>query len=161
MPLTTEQQSRIAALVSDHQAQPGGLLPLLHAVQDELGHVPDAATADIARAFRLSRAEVRGVLSFYHDFRGEPPARHELRLCRAEACQSMGSEALAQRLRARTGLDDAGRSADGGLELRPVYCLGACACAPALLLDGELHARVDAAALDALLAGCLEEGDGC
>ncbi|WP_019104420.1 formate dehydrogenase subunit gamma [Chromobacterium haemolyticum] len=161
MPLTAEQQVRIAALIASHQAQPGGLLPLLHAVQDELGYVPDAAKADIARAFRLSRAEVRGVLSFYHDFRDEPPARHELRLCRAEACQSMGSEALAQRLRARTGLDDAGRSADGGLALRPVYCLGACACAPALLLDGELHARVDAAVLDALLAGCLEEGGAC
>ncbi|MNR17641.1 NADH-quinone oxidoreductase subunit E [compost metagenome] len=101
---------------------------------------------------------MRGVISFYHDFRTTPPARHTLRLCRAESCQSMGAERLAAQLREHLELDDHGTSADGRISLRPVYCLGACACSPALELDGDLHARLTPERLRALVNGCLEDG---
>lgn len=135
---------------------PGALLPILHAIQQALGFIPEAAIDEIAHALNLSLAEVRGVISFYHDFRTTPPARHTLRLCRAESCQSRGSEALAAQLRDQLGLDDHGTSADGAISLRPVYCLGACACSPALELDGQVHARLTPDRLRALVDGCLE-----
>ena len=105
----------------------------------------------------LSLAEVRGVISFYHDFRTAPPARHTLRLCRAESCQSRGAEALAAQLRDQLALDDHGTSADGTISLRPVYCLGACACSPALELDGQVHARLTPERLRALVNACRED----
>lgn len=132
---------------------PGGLLPLLHAVQDAIGFVPAAAVPAIARALHLSRAEVHGVISFYHDFRSAPAARHVLQICRAEACQAMGARALEAHARHRLGIDYGGTTADGALTLEPVYCLGNCACSPSVRLDDEIHARVDAARLDELLAG--------
>ncbi|WP_137008525.1 formate dehydrogenase subunit gamma [Aquitalea aquatilis] len=156
--MTTQEQEILSQLLQQYRDLPGALLPLLHAIQDAIGHVPDDAVPAIARTLNQSQAEVRGVISFYHDFRTTPPAAHSLRLCRAEACQSMGSEALAAQLRAQLGVDDHGHTADGQLELRPVYCLGACACAPALQLDGQLHARVTPEKLSALLASCSKEG---
>jgi formate dehydrogenase subunit gamma len=156
--MTTQEQEILSQLLQQYRDLPGALLPLLHAIQDDIGHVPDDAVPAIARTLNQSQAEVRGVISFYHDFRTTPPAAHSLRLCRAEACQSMGSEALAAQLRAQLGVDDHGHTADGALELRPVYCLGACACAPALQLDGQLHARVTPEKLSALLASCSKEG---
>ncbi|WP_271410264.1 formate dehydrogenase subunit gamma [Pseudomonas sp. Q1-7] len=136
----------------------GALLPVLHAIQDGAGYIPDIAIPEIAHALNLSLAEVRGVISFYHDFRTTPPARHTLRLCRAESCQSLGAERLAEQLREQLALDDHGTSADGRISLRPVYCLGACACSPALELDGQLHARLTPERLRALVNGCLEDG---
>ncbi|RQO76948.1 formate dehydrogenase subunit gamma [Aquitalea sp. FJL05] len=156
--MTTQEQEILSQLLQQYRDLPGALLPLLHAIQDAIGHVSDDAVPAIARTLNQSQAEVRGVISFYHDFRTTPPAAHSLRLCRAEACQSMGSEALAAQLRAQLGVDDHGHTADGQLELRPVYCLGACACAPALQLDGQLHARVTPEKLSALLASCSKEG---
>ena len=140
------------------KATPGALLPILHAIQDGLGYIPDVAVPEIAHALNLSVAEVRGVISFYHDFRTAPPARHTLRLCRAESCQSMGAEGLAAHLREQLALDDPGTSADGQIALRPVYCLGACACSPALELDGRVHARLTPERLRELVNGCLEDG---
>ncbi|MFJ3049878.1 formate dehydrogenase subunit gamma [Pseudomonas nitroreducens] len=139
------------------KATPGALLPVLHAIQDCIGYIPDDALPEIAHALNLSVAEVRGVISFYHDFRTAPPARHTLRLCRAESCQSRGAEALAAQLREQLGLDDHGTSADGRIALRPVYCLGACACSPALELDGRVHARLTAERLRELVNGCQED----
>ncbi|WP_259755539.1 formate dehydrogenase subunit gamma [Pseudomonas sp. GCEP-101] len=139
------------------KATPGALLPVLHAIQDGVGYIPDDALPDIAHALNLSVAEVRGVISFYHDFRTAPPARHTLRLCRAESCQSRGAEALAAQLREQLGLDDHGTSADGRITLRPVYCLGACACSPALELDGRVHARLTADRLRQLVNACQED----
>ncbi|WP_375741072.1 formate dehydrogenase subunit gamma [Pseudomonas boanensis] len=136
---------------------PGALLPILHDIQQGVGYIPDAAVPEIAHALNLSLAEVRGVITFYHDFRTTPPARHTLRLCHAESCQSRGAGQLAAQLRERLNLDDHGTSPDGQVSLRPVYCLGACACSPALELDGRLHARVDATKLDELLNRCLED----
>lgn len=142
-------------LVARHQHLPGALLPLLHAVQDALGHVPDAAVPLIAEGLNLSRAEVHGVLSYYHHFRRAPAGRHVLQVCRAEACQSMGSEALWQHACGRLGLAGAGTTADGQMTLEPVYCLGLCAMSPAVALDEQPRARMSASQLD-LLLGALQ-----
>lgn len=157
MPDETLDLPLIHRVLDSHKEVPGALLPILHAIQRGLGYVPDAAVPEIAHALNLSLAEVRGVISFYHDFRTSPPARHTLRLCRAESCQSRGAEALAAQLREQLGLDDHGTSADGALSLRPVYCLGACACSPALELDGQVHARLTPERLRALVQGCMTE----
>ena len=130
----------------------GALLPILHDVQDALGHVPRAAVPEIASALNLSRAEVHGVVTYYPHFRAEPAARHVVQICRAEACQSMGAEALLAHARAHLGCDAHGRSSDGAFTVEPIYCLGLCASSPALALDDELHARVTPAAFDALAA---------
>jgi formate dehydrogenase subunit gamma len=134
------------------QHLPGALLPILHAIQDELGHVPSEAVPAIADALNLSRAEVHGVVSFYHHFRSAPPGRHVLQLCRAEACQSMGAEALYVRIREQLGIDFHETTADGRVTLEPVYCLGQCACAPAALVDGEPQGRLTGARAYAVLA---------
>ncbi len=128
----------------------GPLLPILHAIQDEFGFISEPAMRLIATSLNITRAEVYGVVSFYHDYRQEPAGRHVLKLCRAEACQSMGAEANAAALLARLGLEWGGTTPDGRLTVEPIYCLGLCACAPAAMLDGEVYARLDAASLDAL-----------
>ncbi len=142
---------RLEALIEERRTLPGALLPILHAVQDAFGYVDDKHVAAIASALNLSRAEVHGVVTFYHDFRREPPGRHILQLCRAESCQSMGCEALADGLRRRLGIDFGQTTADGRLTLQSVYCLGNCALSPAAVLDGKLRGRVDGPAMDALL----------
>ena len=143
----------LAASIPRYRDLPGGLLPLLHALQAKLGCVPPEAVPAIASALQLSRAEVHGVISFYHDFRIEPAGAHVLQICRAEACQAMGSRALEAHAKTRLGIDFGETTADGRVTLEPVYCLGNCACSPSVRLDEEIHARVDAARLDALLAG--------
>jgi formate dehydrogenase subunit gamma len=144
---------RVDEILSRHHAREGALLPILHDIQAEFGHVPEAALPVIARALSLSRAEVHGVVSFYHDFRTSPAGRHVVKLCRAEACKAQGADALADHARARLGLDWHDTSADGRVTLEPVFCLGLCACGPAALVDGQLMGRVDPAALDATLEG--------
>ena len=119
------------------------MLPILHAVQEEFGYVGEAVGPLIAQALNLSRAEVHGVISFYHDFRREPAARHVLKLCRGESCQSMGSETLARNLLDKLGINWNGSTAAEGLTVEPVYCLGLCACSPAAMLDGEPLGRLD------------------
>jgi formate dehydrogenase subunit gamma len=143
---------RAGAIVSAHCQQEGAALPILHALQEAFGHVPEAAVTMVAQALNLSRAEVHGVVTFYHDFRREPPGRHVLKLCRAEACQAAGGDALAARARARLGVAIGETSPDRWVTLEPVYCLGLCATAPAAMLDGRVVGRLDAARLDALLA---------
>lgn len=161
MPDDSNHLPLIQRVLAREKDTPGALLPILHAIQAGAGYIPEPAVGEIAHALNLSLAEVRGVISFYHDFRTTPPARHTLRLCRAESCRSRGAEALAAQLREQLGLDDHGTSDDGVLSLRPVYCLGACACSPALELDGQLHARVTPERLSALLAACREEAKAC
>ncbi|HMM74658.1 MAG TPA: formate dehydrogenase subunit gamma [Gammaproteobacteria bacterium] len=140
------------ALLAPLVGTPGATLPALHALQDRYGYVPPAAIAVIADVFNLSRAEVHGVISFYDWFRDTPPGRHTLRICRAEACQAMGANALVAHARERLGVDFHATTADGALSLEPVFCLGNCACAPSVMLDGQLHGRMSPARLDALLA---------
>lgn len=142
----------VEAAIDRHRSVAGGLLPLLHDIQDRLGYVPQSAIPDIARALNLSRAEVHGVVSFYHHFRQSPPGRHVLQVCRAEACQSMGAESLLNALRTQLGIDLHGTTADGAVTLEPVYCLGNCACAPSVMIDGRVRGRVSANAAAALVS---------
>jgi len=128
-------------------------LPILHALQDAFGCVPEEAVPLIADALNISRAEAYGIVSFYHDFRSKPPGRHVLKLCRAEACQAMGGDALAAAAEARLDAHFGDTSRDGAVTLEPVYCLGLCACAPAALLDGKPVGRLDRERLDHLLEG--------
>jgi formate dehydrogenase subunit gamma len=141
-----------AELIALHAGEQGPLLPILHAIQENFGHVPAAAVPLIAAALNLSRAEVHGVVTFYHDFRNEPPGQRVLKLCRSEACQSMGGDALAARAEGRLATRLGETTPDGRITFESVYCLGLCACAPAAMLDGEPVGRLDAARLDALLA---------
>jgi formate dehydrogenase subunit gamma len=140
--------------IAGNRALPGALLPVLHAIQDALGFVPPDAVPRIARALNLSQAEVHGVITFYHDFRSSPPGRHVLKLCRAEACQAMGSEALEAHLKRRLGVDWKETSADGALTIEPVYCLGNCALSPAIMIDGKLRGRITSDALDRVIDAC-------
>lgn len=144
----TQIAARTAAIVDEFKELEGPLLPILHGVQDEFGHVPQDALPVIAEALNLSRAEVHGVVTFYHDYRREPAGRHVVKLCRAEACQSMGGDALAARLKQLLGIGFHETSADGAVTLEPVYCLGLCACAPAAMVDGEVIGRLDAERLE-------------
>ncbi len=142
---------RVEEILNDHKGMEGALLPILHAVQAEFGHVPQESLPIIAKALNLSRAEVHGVMSFYHDFRAAPAGRHVVKLCRAESCQSMGADRVAGHARQALGLDWHETSADGRVTLEPVFCLGLCACGPAAIVDGKLHGRLDEAKVDAIL----------
>jgi formate dehydrogenase subunit gamma len=143
---------RTRAIVADRRSLEGPLLPILHEVQDAFGYVPQEALPVIADELNLSRAEVYGVVTFYHDYRDHPAGRHVLKLCRAEACQSMGGDALAENVKKALGIDFHQTTPDGGVTLEPVYCLGLCACAPSAMLDGEVHARVDDETMAELIA---------
>ena len=137
------QSDRIAEILEAHQGLEGPLLPILHAIQGAFGYVPDSAIPQIAAALTLSKAEVHGVISFYHDFREKPAGQHVLKLCRAEACQTMGADAVADRIKQALGIDWHETTADGRVTLEPVFCLGLCACGPAAMVDGRLVGRVD------------------
>lgn len=143
---------RARAIVADHAHLQGATLPILHALQHAFGYVDREAVALIADALNLSRAEVFGTISFYHDFRSEPPGRHVLKVCRAEACQALGGEALQRHCKAALGVEWHGTTADGAITLEPVFCLGLCAIAPAALMDDAPLARLDGAKVDAMIA---------
>lgn len=141
----------VAGLARAHAGRPGGLLPLLHAVQDALGHVPDAAVPVLAEALNLSRAEVHGVISYYHHFRSAPPGRVLLQVCQAEACQARGAAALTEEAERITGCAMHATRADRSVTLEPVYCLGLCASGPSVAINGRPQARVTPQRLRALL----------
>ena len=148
----------LAELLDRYCDTPGGLLPLLHAIQDRFGHIPPDSVPAIATALNLSRAEVHGVISFYHDFRTNPGGRHRVQICRAEACQAMGSRSLEAHARSSLGIDFGETTADGAVTLEPVYCLGNCACSPSVRIDERVHARVTTERFDALVAGLRDVG---
>ncbi len=142
---------RAAAIIAARTGDAGATLPILQALQETFGYIPDAAILMVADALNLTRAEVYGVVSFYHDFRRQPIGHHVLKLCRAEACQSMGAEALAAQVQAALQIGWGDTSADCAVTLEPVYCLGLCATAPALLLDDQPVGRLNGGRLAALL----------
>jgi len=150
------QDEQLAAILGTQPRARDALLPVLHQIQDTLGYIPPATLPEIARAFHLSRAEVHGVVTFYHHFRSAPPARHTIALCRAEACQSMGADALLAHAEKALGCAMHKHSADGEFALEPVYCLGQCATSPAMMLDGAVHARVTPQVFDRLVARAKE-----
>lgn len=145
-------EASIRALAEAHAQRPGALLPILHAIQDEIGYVPDSAVPIVANVLNLSRAEVHGVVTFYHFFRRKPPGKHTLYVCRAEACQSMGARELERHVRDRLNVDFHETTADGRFSLEPVYCLGNCACSPAVMIDEDVYGRVTPDRFDELLS---------
>lgn len=142
----------INSIIARFCDQPGPLLLVLHAIQRELGHIPAEAVPLVAQGLNLSRAEVHGVITFYHYFRSSAPGRHVVRLCRAEACQAMHADELETHARRRLGIDFHQTTADGRFSLEPVYCLGNCACSPAVMINDELYGRVSPARFDELIA---------
>jgi formate dehydrogenase subunit gamma len=151
-PLTDIQRQAVLRIVAEHKSRPGPLIEILHGVQADLGYVPPGAVPLIAAELNLSRAEVHGVVTFYHFFRDHPVGRHVVRLCRAESCQSMGSGALGEHAKKRLGIDFHETTADGAFTLEPVYCLGNCACSPAMMIDGDLFGRVTFQTFDDIVA---------
>ena len=156
-PLSDAQHAAIRQAVESHQSLPGALLPILHAIQDALGWVPAEAVPVIAGALNLSRAEVHGVISFYHHFHTAPTGRMVVQVCRAESCQAKGGELLEAHAKQQLGIDWHGTTADGAVTLEPVYCLGNCACSPAIRVGDEILGRMSCARFDALIAGLREE----
>jgi formate dehydrogenase subunit gamma len=148
-PFSAERTIEIATELATLE---GPLLPILHEVQRAFGHVPEASVPVIADVLNLTRAEVHGVVSFYHDFRRAAPGRHVVKLCRAEACQSMGGDALAAHAERCLGVELGATRSDGGVTLEPVYCLGLCATAPSAMVDGRVVGRLDAAAIERIAA---------
>ena len=151
-PTSADALATVHAVLARRAHEAGALLPILHDVQDALGHIPGDVVPLIASALNLSRAEVHGVVTSYHHFRAEPAGRCVVQVCRAEACQSMGADALLGHAERSLGCAAHGSSPDGQFTLEPVYCLGLCASSPAMLLDDDLHARVTPHAFDALVA---------
>lgn len=150
--LTGSIEAVVQAAAARLPADQSSLLPLLHAVQEELGYAPDDAVPHIAAALNLSRAEVHGVITFYHDYRRAPPGAHVVKLCRAEACQSRGGAAIEAAMTARLGLAMGQTRRDGQVSLEAVYCLGMCATGPNALIDGRPVSRIDAARVERIAA---------
>lgn len=143
---------RALSIIHDLKHLEGPMLPILHAIQHEFGFVPEEVKPVLARELNLSRAEVHGVVTFYHDFRDAPAGRHVLKICRAEACQAMGAERVVDQARQLLGIDFHQTTLDGAVTLEPVFCLGLCACAPAAMLDSEVYGRVDEHCLTEIVA---------
>jgi formate dehydrogenase subunit gamma len=146
------ESDTVRRIVADMKSRPGPLIEVLHAVQAALGYVPPDAVPILAEELNLSRAEVHGVVTFYHFFRETPPGRHTVSICRAEACQSMGADDLVDHAKRRLGVDFHETTADGAFSLEPVFCLGNCACSPAAMIDGRLYGRVTPERFDELVA---------
>src|SRR5262252_7349274 len=151
-PLDSSAQETVRGVVARLKDTPGALIPILHAIQDALGYIPPAAVPLIADGLNLSRAEVHGVISFYHYFRDTKPGRHTIHLCRAEACQSMNQKATETHAKQKLGVEFHGTSSDGAFTLEPVYCLGNCAASPAMMIDEKLYGRVTPQRFDAIVA---------
>lgn len=148
----SNENDTVRRIVSDLKDRPGPLIEVLHSVQAALGYVPPDAVPILAEALNLSRAEVHGVVTFYHFFRETPPGRHTVSLCRAEACKSMGADELAAHAKSRLKVDFHETTKDGAITLEPVYCLGNCALSPAAMIDGRLYGRVTPERFDSLMA---------
>ena len=146
------ESDSVRRIVTDMKDRPGPLIEVLHSVQAALGYVPPDAVPIIAEVLNLSRAEVHGVVTFYHFFRETPPGRHTVSICRAEACQSMGADDLVEHAKRRLGVNFHETTADGAFSLEPVFCLGNCACSPAAMIDGRLYGRVTPERFDELVA---------
>ncbi len=145
------QPEQVQAIVADHKQRSGALLPILHAVQDKLGYIPPDSLPLIAEGLNLSRAEVHGVVSFYHYFRSAPVGKHVVQICRAESCQAMGSRSLESYAKSRLNIDYHQTTPDGEITLEPVYCLGNCACSPSVRVGQEVMANMDTKKFDQLL----------
>jgi formate dehydrogenase subunit gamma len=151
MSLQDRTRHTVETAIALNKSKPGALLPILHAIQDDIGHIPEAAVPVIASELNLSRAEVHGVITFYHYFRQTPPGRHTIQICQAESCQAMGSAKLTEHAKNLLGIDFHQTTNDEEFSLEPVYCLGNCACSPAVMIDDEVYGRVSNERLATLL----------
>jgi formate dehydrogenase subunit gamma len=151
-PLSATHFDTVRRIVTDLKGRPGPLLEVLHAIQAALGYVPEGALTLVAQGLNISRAEVHGVVTFYHYFRRTPPGKHVVSLCRAESCQALGADVLVEHARRKLGVDFHETTADGEFSLEPVYCLGNCACSPAAMIDGRLYGRLTPERFDEMLA---------
>ncbi len=145
-------EASIQKIIDSLKHQPGAMLPILHAIQDEIGYIPETAVSLIAESLIQTRAEVHGVISFYHHFRTTPPGKHTIEVCRAEACQAMGCRSLEQHAKSTLGIDYHQTTADRDFSLEPVYCLGNCATAPSIRVDDKIYGRVSVERFDELVA---------
>jgi formate dehydrogenase subunit gamma len=150
--LSATHSDTVRRIVADLKGRPGPLLEVLHAIQAALGYVPEGAVSLVAQGLNISRAEVHGVVTFYHYFRRSPPGKHVVSLCRAESCQALGADALAEHARRKLGVDFHETTADGEFSLEPIYCLGNCACSPAAMVDDRLYGRLTPERFDEMLA---------
>jgi formate dehydrogenase subunit gamma len=150
--MPVELAKRVEDAIASRKNEPGPLLNVLHAIQDSVGYIPQAAIPLVATQLNLSRAEVHGVVTFYHYFRQTAPGKHTVQVCRAEACQSVNGQQLEEHVKAKLGIDYHETTADGQFSLEPVYCLGNCACGPSMTIDGEVFGRVSNKRCDDLLA---------
>ena len=141
----------VMQVIDSLKDKPGAMLPILHGIQDTLGYIPKGSVPLIASALNVSRAEVHGVITFYHYFRESPPGRHTIHVCRAESCQSMNGKGLEAHAKAKLGIDYHETTQDGNFSLEPVYCLGNCGCSPAVSIDGEVYGRVTPERFDEIL----------
>ncbi len=145
------KQATVQEIIAALKDKPGALLPILHGIQDELGYIPAETVPDIAAALNLSRAEVHGVISFYHYFRDTPPGKQTVHLCLAESCQAMGGKQLEMHVKNRLGIGFHETTADGNFSLEPVYCLGNCACSPAMQIGKDIYGRVSTDSFDSVI----------
>ncbi len=146
------QKNVVATILAEHESMPGNLLPVLHAIQDALGYIPNEAVADIADALNQSIAEIHGVISFYHYFRQTAPGKNTVRVCRAESCQAMNGKALEEHAQKALDIGWHETSSDGQFSLEPVFCLGNCACSPSITINDEIYGRVTPERFDELIA---------
>lgn len=144
-------QTTVQTITAALKDKPGALLPILHGIQNVMGYIPSESVPEIAKALNLSRAEVHGVISFYHYFRDTRPGKHTIHLCRAESCQAMGGKQLENHVKTRLGIDFHQTTTDGKFTLEPVYCLGNCACSPAMQIGEEIYGRVSTKLFDATI----------
>jgi formate dehydrogenase subunit gamma len=149
---SADVSAKVETILAEHRTEAEDLLPVLHAIQDGVGYIPPDQVSSIANAFNLSRAEVHGVISFYHYFRTSPPAAHTVQICRAESCQSMGADALIEHAQRALGCNLHGKDGEAYFGLEPVYCLGQCATSPAIMIDERVYAKVTPARFDQLIA---------
>lgn len=148
------QKTIVLDVINNHLDMPGNLLPILHGIQDTLGYIPQEAVTDISSLLNLSKAEVHGVITFYHYFRTTAPGKHVIRICRAESCQAMNSKQLENHAKQTLGIDFHETTSDEHFSLEPVYCLGNCACSPSITIDEDVYGRVTPEKFDQLLAAC-------
>ncbi len=148
---STSIQETVQSFITTLKDKPGALLPILHGIQDALGYIPADSVPAIAQGLHLSRAEVHGVISFYHYFRDTPPGKQTIHICRAESCQAMGGKQLEQHVKDQLGIDYHETTADGQFSLEPVYCLGNCACSPAIQIGDDIYGKVSAQSFDAII----------
>ena len=151
MALSSLQSGKIAVYIQEYQDKPGALLPLMHAIQDDLGFVPEESYKPISKAYNLSVAEIHGFVTFYHHFRTHLPGKNILQICRAESCQAMGSEDLENYCQEKLGIDYHQTTKDNSITLEPVYCLGNCACSPAMMMNEEVIGRVTPEKIDQII----------